>query len=137
MAFGDVQELAPGSLPTTKFGGTDTESALPYQIAISMVTTQVRTLKQEFTGRDGYGPIAAVSSWIKTRDSIVAEAQRVCCPLTTEDIFTNILDIAGVRITCCCAPDTYRIAARLMDLPDVTVTEVEDYYREAETQRLQ
>jgi GTP pyrophosphokinase len=127
VTLGDVYELAPGLPATTKFGGSDTEFALPYQIAISMVTTEVRILKQEFTGREGYCPIEAVSSRIKTHDSIVAKAQRVCCPLTADDIRTNILDIAGVRITCCRVSDTYRIAARLSDLPDVTVTEVEDY----------
>jgi putative GTP pyrophosphokinase len=127
VTLGDVYELAPGLPATTKFGGSDTEFALPYQIAISMLTTEVRILKQEFTRREGYCPIEAVSSRIKTHDSIVAKAQRVCCPLTADDIRTNILDIAGVRITCCRVSDTYRIAARLSDLPDVTVTEVEDY----------
>jgi putative GTP pyrophosphokinase len=127
VTLGDVYELAPGLPATTKFGGSDTEFALPYQIAISMLTTEVRILKQEFTRREGYCPIEAVSSRIKTHDSIVAKAQRVCCPLTADDIRTNILDIAGVRIICCRVSDTYRIAARLSDLPDVTVTEVEDY----------
>jgi len=124
---GDVYELAPGLPATTKFGGPDTEFALPYRIAISMLTTKVRILKQEFTRREGYCPIEAVSSRIKTHDSVVAKAQRVCCPLTAADIRTNILDVAGVRITCGRVSDTYRIAARLSDLPDVTVTEVEDY----------
>jgi putative GTP pyrophosphokinase len=126
VTLGDVYELAPGLPATTKFGGSDTEFALPYQIAISMLTT-VRILKQEFTGREGYCPIEAVSSRIKTHDSVVAKAQRVCCPLTVDDIRTNILDIAGLRITCGRVSDTYRIAARLSDLPDVTVIEVEDY----------
>ena len=127
VTLGDVYELAPGLPATTKFGGSDTEFALPYQIAISMLTTEVRILKQEFTRREGYCPIEAVTSRIKTHASIVAKAQRVCCPLTADDIRTNILDIAGVRITCCRVSDTYPIAARLSDLPDVTVTEVEDY----------
>lgn len=127
MTLSDVYELAPGLPATTKFGGPDTEFALPYQIAISMLTTKVRTLKQEFARGEGYCPIEAVSSRIKTHDSIVAKAQHLCCPLTADDIRTNILDIAGVRITCCRVSDTYRIAARLSDLPEVTVTEVEDY----------
>jgi putative GTP pyrophosphokinase len=123
----DVYDLAPGLPATTEFGRLYTDFALPYQIAISMLTTKVRTLKQQFTRRDGYCPIEAVSSRVKTRDSIVAKAQRVCCPLTADDIRTNILDIAGIRITCGCVSDTYRIAARLSDLPDLTVIEVEDY----------
>lgn len=127
MTLGDVYELAPGLPATMKFGGSDAEFALPYQIAISMLTTEVRILKQESTLREGYCPIEAVSSRIKTHDSIAAKAQRVCCPLTAGDIRTNIVDIAGVRITCGRLSDTYRIAAWLSDLPDVTVIEVEDY----------
>jgi Region found in RelA / SpoT proteins len=127
MTLGDVYELAHGFPATTKFGGSDAEFALPYQIAISMLTTKVRILEQEFTGRERYGPVDAISSRIKTHDSIVAKAQRVCCPLTADDIRTNILDIAGVRITCGRVSDAYRIAARISDLPDVTVAEVEDY----------
>jgi putative GTP pyrophosphokinase len=127
VTLGDVYELAPGLPATTKFGGPDTEFALPYQVAISKLTNKFRILKQDFTRGEGYCPIEAVSSRIKTHESIVAKAQRVCCPLTADDIRTNILDIAGVRITCCRVSDTYRIAARLSGLPDVTVTEVEDY----------
>ncbi len=127
MTVGDVYELAPGLPATTKFGRSDTEFALPYQIAISMLTTKVRALKQEFTRRGGYCSIEAVSSRVKTHDGIVAKAQRLCCPLAADDIRANILDIAGVRITCGRVSDAYRIAARLGDLPDVTVIEVEDY----------
>lgn len=36
-------------------------------------------------------------------------------------------DIAAVRITCGRVSDTYRIAARLSELSDVTLIEVEDY----------
>ncbi|MGO4443411.1 GTP pyrophosphokinase family protein [Mycobacterium sp. 2YAF39] len=57
----------------------------------------------------------------------MAKAQRLCCPLAADDIRANILDIAGVRITYGRVSDAYRIAARLSDLPDVTVIEVEDY----------
>jgi putative GTP pyrophosphokinase len=127
VTVGDVYDLAPELPEMTAFGRATTENALPYQIAISMLTTKVRTLEQEFTRRDGYCPIEAVSSRIKTHDSIVAKAQRLCCPLTADDIRDNILDIAGVRITCGRVSDTYRIAAHLSDLPDVTVIEVEDY----------
>jgi putative GTP pyrophosphokinase len=127
VTVGDVFDLALGSPVTSELGGSSTEFALPYQIAISMLTTKVRTLEQEFTCRDGYCPIEAVSSRIKTHDSIVAKAQRLCCPLTADDIRANILDIAGVRITCGRVSDAYRIAAHLSDLSDVTVIEVEDY----------
>ena len=51
-------------------GARTPSSRLPYQIAISMLTTKVSILKQKFTDRDGYCPIEAVSSRVKTHDSI-------------------------------------------------------------------
>jgi ppGpp synthetase/RelA/SpoT-type nucleotidyltranferase len=123
----DVYDLAPGLPATTELGRSDNEFAVPYEIAISTLTAKVRILKQEFTRGDGCCPIEAVSSRVKTHDSIVAKAQRVCCPLTADDIRANVLDIAGVRITCGRVSDAYRIAARLSELPDVTLIEVEDY----------
>jgi putative GTP pyrophosphokinase len=92
-----------------------------------MLTTKVNILKEKFTDGDGHCPIAAVSSRVKTLDSIRRKAQRICCPLTVDDICTNILDIAGVRVTCGVISDTYRIATMLSQQPDVTVIEVEDY----------
>ena len=129
MTVGDVYDLVPG-LPATADVGSDTEFArfaLPYRIAISMLTTKVSILKEKITDRDGHCPIAAVSSRVKTLDSIRRKAQRISCPLTVDDIRTNILDIAGVRVTCGVLSDTYRIATMLSQQPDVTVIEVEDY----------
>ena len=92
-----------------------------------MLTTKVSILKEKFTDRDGYCPIAAVSSRVKTLDSIRRKAQRIRCPLTVDDIRTNILDIAGVRVTCGLISETYRVATLLSQQADLTVIEVEDY----------
>lgn len=130
MTVGDVYALAPGSPAAVEIGRSDTEFArfaLPYQIAISMLTTKVSILKEKVTDRDGYCPIAVVSSRVKTLDSIRRKAQRIGCPLTVDDIRANILDIAGVRVTCGVLAHTYRIATMLSQQPDVTVIEVEDY----------
>jgi putative GTP pyrophosphokinase len=115
---------------TTEFGRSDGEFArfaLPYRIAISTMTTKVSILTEEFIHGNGYSPIEAVCSRVKTFDSIVAKAQRLRCPLTADDIRRNILDIAGVRITCGLVSDAYRVAALLSGQPDVTLIEVEDY----------
>jgi putative GTP pyrophosphokinase len=130
VTVGDVYDLAPGLPATADVGRSTTEFArfaLPYRIAISMLTTKVSMLKENLTDRDGYCPIAVVSSRVKTLDSIRRKAQRIGCPLTVDDIRTNILDIAGVRVTCGALADTYRIATMLSQQPDVTVIEVEDY----------
>ncbi len=130
MTVGDICDLVPGSLTTAKVECSDTEFArfaLPYRIAISMLTTKISILKEKSTDRDGHCPIAVVSSRVKTLESIRRKAQRICCPLTVDDIRTNILDIAGVRVICGVLSDAYRIATMLSQQPDVTVIEVEDY----------
>jgi putative GTP pyrophosphokinase len=130
VTVGDVYDLAPGLAATAEVGRSTTEFArfaLPYRIAVSMLTTKVSILKEKFTDRDGYCPIAAVSSRVKTLESIRRRAQRIRCPLTVDDIRTNILDIAGVRVICGVISDTYRIATMLSQQPDVAVIEVEDY----------
>lgn len=102
MTVADGYDPASGLRAATEFGRSDTKFArfaLPYRIAISMLTTKVRILKQEFGRRDGYCPIEVVSSRVKTLHSVVAKARHVRCPLTADDIRTNILDIAGVRVT--------------------------------------
>jgi len=130
VTVGDVYDLAPGSAATAEVGRSDTEFArfaLPYRVAISMLTTKVSMLKEKVTDGDGCCPIAVVSSRAKTLDSIRRKAQRIRCPLTVDDVRTNILDIAGVRVTCGGISETYRIATMLSQQPDVTVIEVEDY----------
>jgi putative GTP pyrophosphokinase len=130
VTVGDIYDLAPGLPATAEAGHSDTEFArfaLPYRIAISMLTTKVSILKENLTDRDGYCPIAVISSRVKTLDSIRCKAQRIGCPLTVDDIRTNILDIAGVRVICGVISDTYRIATMLSQQADVTVIEVEDY----------
>lgn len=130
MTVGDIYDLAPGLPATADVGQSDTDFArfaLPYRIAISLLTTKVSMLKETVTDRDGYCPIAVVASRVKTLDSIRRKAQRIGCPLTVDDIRANILDIAGVRVTCGVLLDTYQIATMLSEQPDVTVIEVEDY----------
>ena len=130
MTVGEIYGLAPGLAATAEGGHSDIEFArfaLPYRIAISMLTTKVSILKENLIDRDGCCPIVAVSSRVKTLDSIRRKAQRIGCPLTVDDLRANILDIAGVRVTCGVLSDTYRIATMLSQQPDVTLLEVEDY----------
>jgi len=119
-----------GELSQTAFTPAHTDFArflLPYQWAISALTSKVNILKGELTHADHYCPIRAVTSRVKSLDSILGKAGRIGCPLTVDDIGTNILDIAGVRVTCGLISETYRIATLLSRQADLTVIEVEDY----------
>ena len=130
MTVGDIHDMALGLPAAVEVGPSSSEFArfaLPYRIAISMLTTKVSMIKDNLTDRDGYCPIAVVSSRVKTLDSIRRKAQRIRCPFTVDDIRINILDIAGVRVTCGVLSETYRISTMLSQQTDVTVIEVEDY----------
>ncbi|CAG7634075.1 GTP pyrophosphokinase family protein [Rhodococcus opacus] len=126
-----VDNICDSDLPMTTqfelFGPEFTQFVLPYQCAISTLTTKVHILRQGFTHLDRHCPIEHVSSRVKSPDSIMAKAQRLRCPLTAADIGQKIRDIAGVRITCGLISDTYRVADLIGGQPDVTVLEVEDY----------
>lgn len=119
-----------GELSQTEFTPAHTDFArflLPYQCAISALTSKVDILKGELTHDDHYCPIRHVTSRVKSPDSILGKAARIGCPHTVDDIGTNILDIAGMRVTCGLYSETYRVAALLSRQADLTVIEVEDY----------
>ena len=119
-----------GEVSQTEFTPAHTDFArflLPYRCAISALTTKINILKGALTHADHYCPIRAVTSRVKSPDSILGRAARIGCPLTADDIGTNILDIAGVRVTCGLISETYRVATLLSRQADLTVIEVEDY----------
>ncbi|PTR31151.1 putative GTP pyrophosphokinase [Rhodococcus sp. OK519] len=100
---------------------------MTYRFGIAQLMTRVNTLEDEFTHINLYNPIEHVTSRLKSPESIIRKAQRIDCPLTIDDVRENILDIAGVRITCSFISDTYRIADMITGQPDIEVREVEDY----------
>ncbi|AVP69990.1 GTP pyrophosphokinase family protein [Rhodococcus hoagii] len=100
---------------------------MTYRFGITQLLTKVNILKDEFTHINLYSPIEHVTSRLKTPESIIRKANRIGCPLTLDDVREQILDIAGVRITCSFIADTYRIADMITSQPDIEVREVEDY----------
>ncbi|WP_433613673.1 GTP pyrophosphokinase [Prescottella agglutinans] len=100
---------------------------MSYRFGITQLLTKVNILKDEFTHINLYSPIEHVASRLKSPESILRKAHRIGCPLTLDDVSEQILDIAGVRITCSFISDTYRIAEMITSQPDIEVREVEDY----------
>jgi putative GTP pyrophosphokinase len=129
MTVNDVCQRPTGLPAATTFGRSAAEFTrfvLPYQLAISVLTTKLAILKQEFIDLGRSCPIEHVSSRVKSLDRIVGKAQRLRCPLTGEHMRRNILGIAGVRITCGVISDVYRVARLLTTQSDIRVIEVED-----------
>jgi putative GTP pyrophosphokinase len=104
-----------------------TRFLMVYKFAIDEITTKLNILRQEFTHLHDYNPIEHVSVRLKTPDSIRAKANRRGCPLTFDAIREQILDIAGVRVTCSFVSDVWTMFDLLSQQSDVTVVEVEDY----------
>lgn len=98
-----------------------------YKFGIDEMMTKINILREEFTYARDYNPIEHVKSRLKTRESILAKAERKGAPPTLDGIREAVRDIAGIRITCSFTSDVYRIMDMITGQQDVTVIEIEDY----------
>ncbi|MPV50235.1 MULTISPECIES: GTP pyrophosphokinase family protein [unclassified Pseudactinotalea] len=100
---------------------------LGYQYAIDQMVTRLGVLREDFNHSHGDNPIESISSRLKSPASIIAKLHRKNFPMTIEGIRENILDIAGIRVTCSFIADIYTVRDLLLGLPDVTLIEERDY----------
>jgi putative GTP pyrophosphokinase len=100
---------------------------MTYKFGIDEVMTKVEVLRDELTHFHDDNPIERVGSRLKSVDSIVAKARRKGIPLTPDAIRAQMLDIAGVRITCSFVTDIYRVRDMLVGQRDLEVVEERDY----------
>ena len=98
-----------------------------YHFGIDEMMTKVNILRREFTVLHDYNPIEHVGSRVKTPEGILRKAVRKGVPIELDAIREQILDIAGVRVTCSFVSDTYRVRDLLAGQADVTVLEERDY----------
>ena len=74
-------------------------------------------------------PIHNIDSRLKSPQSIIGKLQKKELPITTESARKNLLDIAGIRVTCCYINDIYAIADMLCRRDDFTVIKQKDYIK--------
>jgi putative GTP pyrophosphokinase len=91
---------------------------------------KINILKEAFELNNDYSPIEHVSSRLKSPDSIFEKARRRGIEFLLDSIRENILDIAGIRITCSFISDAYRLRDILVRQEDVTVLGTKDYISE-------
>lgn len=106
-----------------------TRFMMPYKFGIDEMMTKINILKEEFAYIHEYNPIEHVGSRLKSPEAIVEKALRRDVPLTFPDIREQILDIAGVRVTCSFISDTDRVCDMLTAQKDISVVEIKDYIR--------
>jgi len=100
---------------------------MTYKFGIDEVMTKVGVLRDELKHFHDDNPIEHVGSRLKSVDSIVAKARRKGITLTPDAIRAQMLDIAGVRITCSFVTDIYRVRDMLVAQRDLEVMEERDY----------
>jgi len=116
-------ELGPGSSDLHAF-------LMTYKFGLDEVLTKINILREEFTYTHDYNPIEHVKSRIKSPGSIAEKARRRGCSLAPAELRRNLLDIAGVRITCSFVSDVYNLAEVLTRQQDVRILRTRDYIRQ-------
>ena len=100
---------------------------MEYRFGMQEIETKIGILRDEFLLTHDYNPIEHVSSRVKSPDSLVEKVQRKGIEADFDSIRTQIMDIAGVRITCSFVADAYRLFDLLTEQDDVRVLQVKDY----------
>ena len=100
-----------------------------YDSAIEVVKTYLNILDSEFSVKFQRNPIHNIESRLKSPQSIIGKLQKKNIPLTPESARKNLLDIAGIRVTCCYISDIYAIVEMLCRRDDFTVIKQKDYIK--------
>lgn len=98
-----------------------------HRFAMEEVMTRVNILRSEFQQLHDYNPIEHVSSRLKAPESIVKKAKRKGIAINSDALCKEMLDIAGVRLTCSFVSDIYRVRTLLLQQPDLKLLEERDY----------
>lgn len=100
-----------------------------YDSAIEVVKTYLNILDSEFSVKFQRNPIHNIESRLKSPQSIIGKLQKKDLPLTPDSARKNLLDIAGIRVTCCYISDIYAIVEMLCRRDDFTVIKQKDYIK--------
>ena len=100
-----------------------------YESAIEVVKTYLGILDSEFSIKFQRNPIHDIKSRMKSAESIVNKLQKKGVPLTPENARKNLLDIAGIRVTCYYISDIYVLAEMLSHRDDFVIIKQKDYIK--------
>jgi putative GTP pyrophosphokinase len=100
-----------------------------YDSAIEVVRTYLNIIDNEFGVKFQRNPIHNIESRLKSPQSIIGKLQKKELPLTTEAAKKNLLDIAGIRVTCYYITDIYSVVEMLSRRYDFTILKQKDYIK--------
>ena len=101
-----------------------------YESAIEVVKTYLGILDSEFSIKYQRNPIHDIKSRLKSAESIINKLAKKGVPLTPENARKNLLDIAGIRVTCYYISDIYVLAEMLSHRDDFIVIKQKDYIKD-------
>lgn len=104
-----------------------TRFMMSYKFGLDEVLTKINILRDEFTYIHDYNPIEHVNSRLKTPESILEKAIRKGCEMELDQIRAQVLDIAGVRVSCSFVSDIYKVREMLVGQADLTLIVERDY----------
>ena len=100
-----------------------------YDSAIEVVRTHLNILDNEFSVKFQRNPIHNIESRLKSPQSIIGKLQKKGLPISTDAAGKNLLDLAGIRVTCYYISDIYAIVEMLSRRDDFTVIKRKDYIK--------
>lgn len=100
-----------------------------YESAIEVVKTYLGILDSEFNIKFQRNPIHNIESRLKSADSIMNKLMKKGIPFTPENAKKNLLDIAGIRVTCYYISDIYVLSEMLSRRDDFVVIKQKDYIK--------
>lgn len=124
-----IEPIKENFLMIKKMRDELTRFSVVYKFALDEMNTKINILKEEFKYIHEYSPIEHVSSRLKSPESILNKLQRKDLDMSLKTIKGNILDIAGIRITCSFESDIYTISEMISRQKDVEVLEIKDYVK--------
>lgn len=100
-----------------------------YQSAIEVVKTHLSIIDSEFSVKFQRNPIHNIESRLKSPESIIGKLQKKGLPITPDSARKNLLDMAGIRVTCCYISDIYQIVDLLCRRDDYVILKKKDYIK--------
>ena len=100
---------------------------LLYSCAIREINTKLENLDAELELTGERNPIQYITHRVKTPASIMKKMRRMGVPLTFQNVWDNLNDVAGIRVVCSYLEDIYELADVLLKQDDIHLIKRKDY----------
>lgn len=98
-----------------------------YSAGIKGLRAKLEILDSEFMLGYDHNPIHHIEYRLKSPTSIQEKLDRKSLPLTVENVWKHVNDVAGVRVICSFLEDIYHVSGLLLAQSDVSLVRKKDY----------